>query len=135
MVIFISSGLASTGVMPTTLAALDQPIAADPSESVVLDLLFGLRGGIPLYGKQFPPPSLLIATADGHPRAIAYTSFVPATTRNAIAGHPFYAPARASAIGDPAGPQRNTAGNQVTAAQAAAARRDVSSLHIGWVLI
>ena len=36
--------------MPTTLPALDRPIIADHSGSIVLDVPFGLRGGIPEYG-------------------------------------------------------------------------------------
>jgi hypothetical protein len=77
--------------MPTALAAVDRPIAADHSGSIVLDVPFGLRGGIPQYGKQMAQEAQVIATADGHPRSIAYTSWVPATTANGILGHAFYA--------------------------------------------
>ena len=124
-----------TGNMPATLPALDRPIAADHSGSIVLDVPFGLRGGIPEYGPELRPPALVLATEDGHPRAIAYTSWVPATTRNEIAGHPFYAQLVRAESGIPLAPQRNAAGNQVTLAQLAAAHRDLGGLGIGWALI
>ena len=72
------AALPSVGAMPTTLPALDGPIAADHSGSIVVDFPFGLRGGIPQDGSPFSARALLIATADGHPRLIAYTSWVPA---------------------------------------------------------
>jgi hypothetical protein len=123
------------GIMPATLPALDRPIAADHSGSIVLDVPFGLRGGIPVYGKQGAPPALVLATEDGHPRAIAYTSWVAATTRNEIAGHPFYAQLVRAESGIPLAPLRSPAGNQVTPAELAAARRDLRGLGIGWALI
>ena len=130
-----SVGPPQSGIMRTALPALDGPIAADPSGSIVLDIPFGLRGGIPEYGKQIAKPPLVIATADGHRRAVAYTSWVPATTRNAIAGHPFYAQLVRAESGIPLAPQRNKAGNQVTPAEVAAARADLRGLGIGWALV
>ncbi|MEP7022903.1 MAG: hypothetical protein ABJB47_03645, partial [Actinomycetota bacterium] len=123
------------GTMPTALPAVDRPIAADHSGSIVLDVPFGLRGGIPQYGKQFAPPAQIIATADGHPRSIAYTSWVPATTANRLLAHPFYAQLLRAQSGIPLAPASNAKGNQVTAAQLAAARRDLSQLGIGWALV
>jgi hypothetical protein len=130
-----ASGLLNVGVMPAALPALDGPIAADHSGSTVLDVPFGLRGGIPQYGKQMAPPALVMATADGHPRAISYTSWVPATTRDKIAGHPFYAQLVRAQSSIPLAPRRNRAGNQVTPAELAAARRDLRGLGIGWALV
>jgi hypothetical protein len=131
-----STGPPSSGIMPAAFPALDRPIAADHSGSIVLDVPFGLRGGIPVYGKQLQPPALVLATADGHPRSIAYTSWVSATTRKKIAGHPFYAQLVRAESGIPLAPRRpNAAGNQVTPAQLAAARRDLHGLGIGWALI
>jgi hypothetical protein len=131
-----STGPPSTGIMPAAFPALERPIAADHSGSIVLDVPFGLRGGIPVYGKQLAPPALVLATADGHPRSIAYTSWVSATTRNRIAGHPFYAQLVRAESGIPLAPQSpNAAGNQLTPAQLAAARRDLHGLGIGWALI
>jgi len=117
------SGIGGVPTMPTALAALDGPIAADHSGSVVVDVPFGLHN-IPFYGKQPVAQAILIATADGHPRAICYTSWVPTRTVTAIAGHPFYA-------------QLNEAqqGWKSTRAQIAAARADLRTLHVGWVLV
>jgi hypothetical protein len=131
-----STGPPSSGIMPAAFPALDRPIAADHSGSIVLDVPFGLRGGIPVYGKQLAKPALVLATADGHPRSIAYTSWVSATTRNRIAGHPFYAQLVRAESGIPLAPQPpNAAGNRLTLAQLAAARRDLHGLDIRWALI
>ena len=111
--------------MPTAsaLQALDRPIAADHSGSIVLDVPFGLRGGLPLYGSSIAEPAFLLATADGHPRAISYTSWVPQTTILWFEKHPFYVGLVAVQYGD-----------QVSAAGLAAARRDIRRMNIGWVL-
>ena len=53
--------------MPTSYPAVDKAIVADHSGSIVLDLPFGLRGGIPVDGVPFFPQALVMATADGHP--------------------------------------------------------------------
>jgi len=130
-----SAGPPQSGIMPTALPALDRPIAADHSGSIVLDVPFGLRGGIPQYGKQMAPPVLVIATADGHPRSVAYTSWVPATTAQRIVAHPFYAQLMRAQSSIPLAPRRNAAGNQVTQAELAAARADLRGLGIGWALV
>jgi hypothetical protein len=123
------SGNPRVGSMPTSLAALDGPIAADRSGSVVLDVPYGLRGGIPVYGSRFFPEALVLATADGHPRAIAYTSRVPATTVAAISEHAFYAYLIHTQ-------HYNTVHYiPLSAAQVAAARQDVRHLDLGWVLV
>ncbi len=119
------------GIMPTTLPALDGPIAADHSQSVVVDVPFGLRGGIPLYGGQFAPQSLVLATSDGHPRAVSYTSWVPAATLRGIKKHLFYTLLVSSS--------NYIAGEPVvlkaSPAQLAAAQRDARRMGIGWVLV
>ena len=79
------------GVMPTALPALDAPIAADHSHSIVVDIPFGIRGGLPVTGLPFPPESMVLATADGHPLADGYASRIPSTTLAGIARRPFYA--------------------------------------------
>ena len=118
------SGSPGVKTMATALPRVDQPIAADHSGSIVVDVPFGLRGGLGLYGGAIAPQALLLATADGHPRAIAYTSWVPVPTTAAIKAHPFYDRLVAA--------QR---GRRSSAAQAAAARLDARRMAIGWVLV
>jgi hypothetical protein len=77
--------------IPVSYPGVDRGILRDHSGSIVLDLPFGLRGGIPVDGVPFFPQALVMATEDGHPRSIAYTSRVPKPTINAINHHPFYA--------------------------------------------
>src|SRR6266487_589374 len=79
------------GVMPSAVPALDAPIAADHSHSIVVDVPFGIRGGLPVAGSPFPPESMVLATADGHPLADGYASRLPSTTLAGIAKRPFYA--------------------------------------------
>jgi hypothetical protein len=117
------SGNPHGGTMRTALPALDRPVAADRSDSIVLDIPFGLRGGIPLYGSPISPRPLLLATADGHPRAISYSSWVPAPAAAAIVRHAFYGRLIAAQHG-----------RRSSSAQQAAARQDARSLDIGWVL-
>jgi hypothetical protein len=118
------TGAPSRGLMPTAMPALDRPIAADHSDSIVLDIPFGLRGGLPLYGSAIAKPAILLGTADGHPRAISYTSWVPKATTRWFKRHPFYV-----ALVDVQD------GKAVPQARLAAARRDVRGMSIGWVLV
>jgi hypothetical protein len=117
------TGTPFRGLMPTALPAVDRPIAADHSGSIVLDVPFGLRGGLPLYGAATAKPALLLATEDGHPRAISYTSWVPRTTTRWFKRHAFYVELVAVQNG-----------SRVSAARLDAARRDVRGLNIGWVV-
>jgi hypothetical protein len=125
------SGSSSIGAMPTTLPALDRPIAADHSNSIVVDAPFGLRGGVPLYGGQFAAQSLVLATSDGHPRAVSYTSWVPAATISGIKKHVFYRLLVSSS--------NYVDGTPVvlkdSSAELADARRDARRMHVGWVLV
>jgi hypothetical protein len=125
------SGSSSIGVMPTTLPALDRPIAAGRSGSIVVDAPYGLRGGVPLYGGEFAPQSLVLATSDGHPRAVSYTSWVPAATIRGIKKHLFYMLLVSSS--------NYIAGTPVvlraTPAQLAAAGKDARRMDVGWVLV
>jgi hypothetical protein len=129
------TALPSVRAMPTALPALDGPIAADRSDSIVVDFPFGLRGGIPEYGRPYSPRALVIATADGHPRLISYTSWVPPRTVAEISSHPFYAALGQVQHGVPLAPAKNAAGNQVTQDQVTAARADARRLGVGWVLV
>ena len=57
--------------MRTSLPDLDRPIAADHSSSIVVDVPFGIRGGVPLPGERGPPSTrtLLGAGDRGRPPA------------------------------------------------------------------
>jgi hypothetical protein len=113
-------GLAS---MPTTFPALDGPIAADHTGSIVVDVPFGLDN-VPSYGLEPAEQAILMATADGHPRAICYTSWVPPQTIAAIERHPFYVQLNQAQLG-----------HAVGQAQIAKARADLRTLHVGWVVV
>src|SRR5262249_42504688 len=67
--------------------------AADHSGSIVVDVPFGVRGGVPLAreGGAFDPEAQVLATADGHPRAVGYLSRLPESTLMAVRRDPFYA--------------------------------------------
>jgi hypothetical protein len=117
------SGIQGDRTVPATLPALDRPIAADHSGSVVVDFPFFI-GGPTKYGTQLAPYALNLATEDGHPRAVSYTSGTPVRTIAAIKAHPFYS-----------GLVALEEGGKVTRSQLAAARRDLRKLHVGWVLI
>ncbi len=118
------SGNPNIGTMPTALPALDRPIAADHSGSLVVDVPYGLRGGTDDYGNQFDPEAQVLATADGHPRAVGFLSRIPAPTVAAIKKHAFLT--QLAAVGR---------GQRSTPAQLAAARLDARHLGIGWVLV
>ena len=108
---------------PTTLPALDAPIAADHSGSIVVDVPFGLHNE-PSYGLQPTAQAILMATEDGHPRAICYASWVPNKTITGIEHHQFYV-------------QLNNAqlGLTRSRAESAAARADLRTLDVGWVVV
>jgi len=109
--------------MPTTLAALDRPIAADHSGSIVVDVPFG-QYVVPQWGENPDAQAILLATEDGHPRAFTYSSWVPTRTLTAMQRHQFYF-------------QLNQAqhGHATTPAQIAAARADLRKLNVGWLLV
>jgi hypothetical protein len=155
------SGSPKVGRMPTSYPNVDRQIAADPSRSIVVDIPFGMRGGIPVYGSPFFAKALVMATEDGHPRAIAYTSRAPEYAIEAIQDHPFYyylnlmqhqRPQTCPwALPAPStlrrGHQSEATGCPLTAgvaplselklspAQLAAARRDASRMHVGWAVV
>jgi hypothetical protein len=118
------SGNAYIGTMPTALPAVDGPIAADHSGSIVVDVPFGIRGGTYIYGGGFDPDAQVLATADGHPRSVGYISRVPLPTIDGISRHLFYARLVAAQRQQPSTP-----------AELAAARADARRMGIGWVLV
>src|SRR5262249_56906558 len=90
--------------------------------SIVVDVRSGIRG-IRWYGKGISPLALVLATADGHPRADSYTSWVPRPTLAGIRSHAFYTGLAAA-----------REGKQISPAGLAAARQAAAALHIGWLL-
>jgi hypothetical protein len=150
------SGNPHVGTMPTAYPGLDRPLAAGHPRSVVLDIPFGLRGGIPVAGVPFFPQALVMATADGRPRSIAYTSRIPIPTINAIGAHRFYAylievqhqvpqvcpwsaqvkDTSSTHLGCQHPPGVAPASNlRFTPAELTAAARDAAAMHIGWAVI
>jgi hypothetical protein len=111
--------------MPTALPALDGPIAADHSGSIVVDVPFGIRGGLPVIGAAFAPETQVLATADGHPLADAWISRIPHDTLADVAQQPFYA-ALLNAQGS-----RQTS----SAALLHAAWQNARALGVGWVVV
>ena len=121
------AGTPAPGVMRTALPGLDRPIAADRSSAVVVDVPFGIRGGIPLPGEgsAFDPEAQVLATADGHPRAIAYLARIPGPALTAIRKNAFYAGLLRA--------QDQIRGS--SPAQLAAARLAGRRMNIGWVIV
>jgi hypothetical protein len=111
------------GTMPSTLAKLDGPLMRDHSRSIVVDVPYGLRGGVGITGQPIAPSAMLIATHDMHPRAIAYTAWVSRATIKGIARHAFF---RYLYLAERSGPLYPT--------RIAAARADLKTLHIRWVI-
>jgi hypothetical protein len=109
--------------MPTALAALDGPIAADHSHSIVVDVPFGCYV-VPQWGLNPDAQAILLATEDGHPRAFCYSSWVPTKTITALQSHQFYFQLNKAQHGDVRTP-----------AEIAAARADLRKLNVGWLLV
>jgi hypothetical protein len=162
----LESGYSGTtpkvGSIPVSFPGVDRGILRDHSNSIVLDLPFGLRGGIPVDGVPFFPQALVMATEDGHPRSIAYTSRVPGPTINAINSHPFYdalihaehevaetcpfrAPGQKGSLNlcyhpygvSLPGPavRPNKVSAYLTPARLAAAKADAARMNIGWAVV
>jgi hypothetical protein len=162
----LESGYSGTtpkvGSIPVSFPGVDRSILRDHSNSIVLDLPFGLRGGIPVDGVPFFPQALVMATEDGHPRSIAYTSRVPGPTIKAINSHPFYyalihaehevaetcpfrAPGQKGSLNlcdhpygvSLPGPEvrMNKVSEFLTPKELAAAKRDAAAMNIGWAVV
>ncbi len=112
------------GVMPTTLPKLDRYLAADHTNSIVVDVPYGLRGGVDVTGDQISPQALLLATNDGHPRAISYTAWVSQAAITAVARHAFF---RYLYIAEKS---KNPTPHQI-----ALARADLRTMNVGWVVM
>jgi hypothetical protein len=117
-------GPAILTTVPTSMPALDGRIAADHSASLVLDIPYVVRGPERFGGAPAADYPLVLATEDGHPRALSYTAGVPSRTIDGIRRHKFYADLVAAGQGETIPP-----------AGLAAARQDLRTLHIGWALV
>src|SRR5260370_26210337 len=111
------------GTMQSTLPGLDRPLSRDHTQSIVVDVPYGLRGGVGITGLPIAPSALLMATHDMHPRAIAYTAWVSKAANKGIAEHAFY---RDLYVAEGSGPLNPT--------MLAAARADLKTLHVGWAI-
>jgi hypothetical protein len=122
----LEAGWSNSGVpsMPAALPALAGPIAASHSSAIVVDVPFGLRGGIASFGSGLPRGEMVLATADGHPQASSYTSRLANATITRMRRHAFYR-----------GLVAIQHGHQVSAAKVPAARRDARAMRVGWVLV
>jgi hypothetical protein len=124
---FLEAGWSPSGdTMPATMPSVDRAIAADHSRSLVVDLPLGLRGGVGLWGFRLPPPSLIMATADGHPRAVSYTSWVPLPTLRRFSNIPFYKYLNDAENGDHFPPN----GKAMILVRHSAGR-----LNVGWIVV
>jgi len=124
----LEAGLATppgASTMAASYPALDRPIAADHSGSIVLDIPFGLRGGTGVTGQAFVPQAQVLATADGHPLAEGLLSRVPNTTVEAIDAEPFYHDLMSTQSGH----------YQFSQAELLAAAKNAADMHIGWILL
>jgi hypothetical protein len=133
-----SSGPTPAVTMPTAMPALDGPIAADHSGSIVVDIPFGVRSAVPLpdEGAGFNPEAEVQATADGHPRAIAYISRLPESEEAAVRRHPFYAYLfAAQKTPDSLYSELFTPHDSGDSARLAAARRDARRMDVGWAIV
>jgi hypothetical protein len=114
----------AAGLMPAGLPALDRAIAADRSQSLVVDVPLSWRSGTTEVGPGFPAEALVEATLDGHPRAIGYASRLPKPVAAALLHHAFYADLL-----------KIQAGRDVPASAIPAAIADTWRLDVGWVLV
>ena len=80
--------------------------------------------GCALYGREISPDALVLATADGHPRAVSVTSWVPARSVAAIRAHAFYGCLVNTEWGKPCDP-----------AQVRSARQDARRMRVGWAIV
>jgi hypothetical protein len=112
------------GVMPTSLPTLDGVLARDHSNSIVVDIPYGLRGGIGVTGAEISPQAMLLATHDQHPRAISYTAWVSKATIKGVAKHAFFRYLYAAETG-----------HNPTPHQVSLARVDLRTLDVRWVVM
>jgi hypothetical protein len=125
-----------TATIPTALPALDRPIAADHSGSIVVDVPLGVRSAVPLplQGAAFNPEAEVQAVADGHPRAVAYISRLPESVLAAVKRHPFYADLL-NAQRESGVVYRDLLASQADPGWLEAARLDARRMGVGWAIV
>ena len=133
----VGAGPAPPVTMPTALPALDRPIAADHSGSIVVDVPFSVRSAVPLpgEGEGFNPEAEVQATADGHPLSIAYISRLPESILAAVKRHPFYAELLNAQQVPSTLYTGLLAGRKGDAARLTVARLDARRINIGWAIV
>jgi hypothetical protein len=124
--------------MPTGLPALDAPIKADHSGSVVVDIPIGVRSAVPQPGEgaAFNPEAQVLATEDGHPRTTAYVSRMSVSYINRIRAHPFYyCQLELQSPDNTAFATALFGRHNQGSAELTAARLDAHRMNIGWVIL
>jgi hypothetical protein len=124
--------------MPTGMSALDAPIRADHSGSIVVDIPVGVRSAVPQPGQgaQFNPEAQVVATGDGHPRTIAYVSRMSVSYVNRIRAHPFYNYLLELQDHDSAAVNNALFGRHNRgSAELTAARLDARRMNVGWAIM
>jgi hypothetical protein len=129
------AGYSRIGVMHTALPALDRPIAADHSGSLVVDVPWGVRGGVSGVGAEFDPEAQVLATADGHPRAIGYLSRLPSQVTAQLQHNAFYAGLQAAQGTQPVSGAEALTGTHGYPELIAAARAQARRMNVGWVIV
>jgi hypothetical protein len=112
------------GTVPAGVPAVDRAIAADHSQSVVVDVPLGFRATTLALGAHFPAEEQIEATLDGHPRAGAYLSRMPESTLAAVRRHVFFMQILSV--------QSHGHSN---AAAIPAARTDARRIDVGWAIV
>jgi len=133
----VGAGPAPPVTMPTAMPALDRPIAADHSGSIVVDVPFSVRSAVPLpdEGPGFNSEAEMQATADGHPRSIAYISRLPESRLAAVRRHPFYGDLLKAQM-EPGNVSADLfAARGAGSAWLTAARLDARRMDIGWAIV
>ncbi|MGH3155654.1 MAG: hypothetical protein ACRDNF_03615 [Streptosporangiaceae bacterium] len=133
----VDAGTSPAISMPISLPGLDGPIAADHSRSIVVDVPFGVRSAVPLPGQgaAFDPEAQVQATADGHPRVVAYTSRLPARILAEVLAHPFYGDLMEAQNHQDILYRELLTSAKGDAARLAAARLDASRMDVGWAIV
>jgi hypothetical protein len=91
---------------------------------------------VPLNGEgaAFDPEVQVLATADGHPRAVGFVSRLPAPTLAGISRHAFY-DGLLTVEGQTRSVSGSLTGTGTSPALLAAARLDARRMDVGWVLV